>query len=307
MRLLVVEDDRDLNRQLTGALEGAGYAVDRAFDGEEGWYLGDTEPYDAIVLDLGLPKRDGVSVLEAWRKAGRAVPVLILTARDRWSDKVAGFDAGADDYVGKPFHMEEVLARLRALLRRATGHATDELVVGPVKLDARAGRVSVDGQPVKLTSHEYRLLSYLMHHAGRIVSRGELVDHLYDQDFDRDSNTIEVFVGRLRKKLGVDVIQTVRGLGYVIAADADARRGGGGAQKRALMRAKRSARNRSLRGCSFPRRSGAPRFCWSPGSASPRSTRAGAKPISTASSTSTSRRWSPISPSPRRPIRRRRR
>jgi two-component system OmpR family response regulator len=209
MRLLVVEDDRDLNRQLTGALEGAGYAVDRAFDGEEGWYLGDTEPYDAIVLDLGLPKRDGVSVLEAWRKAGRAVPVLILTARDRWSDKVAGFDAGADDYVGKPFHMEEVLARLRALLR-------------PVMLDARAGRVSVDGQPVKLTSHEYRLLSYLMHHAGRIVSRSELVDHLYDQDFDRDSNTIEVFVGRLRKKLGVDVIQTVRGLGYVIAADADA-------------------------------------------------------------------------------------
>ena len=216
MRLLVVEDDRDLNRQMVGALEAAGYAVDRAFDGEEGWFLGDTEPYDAVVLDIGLPKRDGVSILEAWRKAGRTMPVLILTARDRWSDKVQGFDAGADDYVTKPFHIEEVLARLRALLRRAAGHATSELVAGPVRLDARAGRVAVNGQLVKLTSHEYRLLSYLMHHAGRIVSRSEIVDHLYDQDFDRDSNTIEVFVGRLRKKLGVDIIQTARGLGYII-------------------------------------------------------------------------------------------
>ena len=221
MRLLIVEDDRDLNRQLTNALETAGYAVDRAFDGEEGWFLGDTEPYDAVVLDLGLPKRDGVSVLEAWRAAGRIMPVLILTARDRWSDKVRGFDAGADDYVAKPFHMEEVLARLRALLRRSTGHATNELVAGPVRLDARAGRVAVNGAPIKLTSHEYRLLAYLMHHAGRIVSRSELIEHLYDQDFDRDSNTIEVFVGRLRKKLGVDVIQTARGLGYVVEADAD--------------------------------------------------------------------------------------
>jgi two-component system OmpR family response regulator len=221
MRLLVVEDDRDLNRQLVGALETAGYAVDRAFDGEEGWFLGDTEPYDAVVLDIGLPKRDGVTVLEAWRKAGRAMPVLILTARDRWSDKVQGFDAGADDYVAKPFHMEEVLARMRALLRRAAGHATSELAAGPVRLDARAGRVTVNGVLIKLTSHEYRLLSYLMHHVGRIVSRGEIVEHLYDQDFDRDSNTIEVFVGRLRKKLGVDIIQTARGLGYIIAADAD--------------------------------------------------------------------------------------
>jgi two-component system OmpR family response regulator len=221
MRLLVVEDDRDLNRQVTAALEAAGYAVDRAFDGEEGWFLGDTEPYDAVVLDIGLPKRDGVSVLEAWRKDGRAMPVLILTARDRWSDKVQGFDAGADDYVAKPFHMEEVLARLRALLRRAAGHASSELVAGPVRLDARAGRVSVDGVPIKLTSHEYRLLSYLMHHSGRIVSRSEIVDHLYDQDFDRDSNTIEVFVGRLRKKLGVDVIQTARGLGYIVETDAE--------------------------------------------------------------------------------------
>jgi two-component system OmpR family response regulator len=217
VRLLIVEDDRDLNRQLSTALEQAGYVVDRAFDGEEGHFLGDTEPYDAVVLDIGLPKKDGIAILEEWRRAGRLMPVLILTARDRWSDKVNGFDAGADDYVAKPFHMEEVLARLRALLRRATGHATDELVCGPVKVDTRAGRVIVDGNPVRLTSHEYRLLAYLMHHSGRIVSRGELVDHLYDQDFDRDSNTIEVFVGRLRKKLGLDVIQTVRGLGYMVA------------------------------------------------------------------------------------------
>jgi two-component system OmpR family response regulator len=229
MRLLVVEDDRDLNGQIVAALEAAGYAVDRAFDGEEGWFLGDTEPYDAVVLDIGLPKRDGVSVLEAWRKDGRVMPVLILTARDRWSDKVQGFDAGADDYVGKPFHMEEVLARLRALLRRAAGHASSELAAGPVRLDARAGRVSVNGTAIKLTSHEYRLLSYLMHHAGRIVSRSEIVEHLYDQDFDRDSNTIEVFVGRLRKKLGVDIIQTARGLGYIVEGDAES---GAAASKR---------------------------------------------------------------------------
>ncbi len=217
MRLLVVEDDRDLNRQLVSALEGAGYAVDRAFDGEEGHFLGDTEPYDAVVLDIGLPKQDGIAVLEAWRAAQRAMPVLILTARDRWSDKVRGFDAGADDYVAKPFHMEEVLARVRALLRRAAGHATADLTCGPVTLDTRASRVVVNGNPVKLTSHEYRLLSYLMHHTGRVVSRTELVEHLYDQDFDRDSNTIEVFVGRLRRKLGVDIIQTMRGLGYLVA------------------------------------------------------------------------------------------
>jgi two-component system, OmpR family, response regulator len=216
VRLLVVEDDRNLNRQIVTALEQAGYAVDKAFDGEEGQFLGETEPYDSIILDLGLPKVDGVSVLNAWRRAGIKAPVLILTARDRWSDKVQGFDAGADDYVTKPFHMEELLAHVRALLRRAAGHATSEIVCGPVRLDTRAGRVIVDGNPVKLTSHEYRLLAYLMHHAGRIVSRGEMTEHLYDQDFDRDSNTIEVFVGRLRKKLGVDLIQTVRGLGYLI-------------------------------------------------------------------------------------------
>jgi two-component system OmpR family response regulator len=226
VRLLIVEDDRDLNRQLGAALEQAGYVVDRAFDGEEGHFLGDTEPYDAVVLDIGLPKKDGITVLEEWRRAGRRMPVLILTARDRWSDKVKGFDAGADDYVAKPFHMEEVLARLRALLRRATGHATDELVCGSVKVDTRAGRVVVDGNPIRLTSHEYRLLAYLMHHTGRIVSRAELVEHLYDQDFDRDSNTIEVFVGRLRKKMGLDIIQTVRGLGYMIAPSESAPTGG---------------------------------------------------------------------------------
>jgi two-component system OmpR family response regulator len=216
--LLVVEDDKDLNRQIVTALENAGYAVDKALDGEEGLYLGETEPYDAVILDLGLPKVDGVSVLQGWRRAGKTMPVLILTARDRWSDKVSGFDAGADDYVVKPFHIEELLARVRALLRRAAGHATSELSCGPVRLDTRASRVVVDGNPVKLTSHEYRLLSYLMHHQGRVVSRTELVEHLYDQDFDRDSNTIEVFVGRLRKKLGVDIIETVRGLGYIAAA-----------------------------------------------------------------------------------------
>ncbi|MFM8608282.1 MAG: response regulator transcription factor [Hyphomicrobiales bacterium] len=216
MRLLVVEDDRDLNRQLVKALGQAGYAVDSAFDGEEGQFLGETEPYDAVILDLGLPKTDGVSVLEAWRVAGRKMPVLVLTARDGWSDKVRSFDAGADDYVTKPFHIEEILARLRALVRRATGHASSDLVCGPIRVDTRAGRVLVNGEPIRLTSHEYRLMSYLMHHIGRIISRTELVEHLYDQDFDRDSNTIEVFIGRLRKKLGVDVIKTIRGLGYLI-------------------------------------------------------------------------------------------
>ncbi len=216
MRLLVVEDDKTLNQQIVRALEGAGYAVDHAFDGEEGQYLGETEPYDCVILDLGLPKTDGVTLLGNWRRDGRRMPVIILTARDRWSDKVSGFDAGADDYVTKPFHMEELLARVRALLRRAAGHATSEIACGPVSLDTRSGRVLVEGNAVKLTSHEYRLLAYLMHHKGRIVSRGELTEHLYDQDFDRDSNTIEVFVGRLRKKLGVDIIQTVRGLGYLV-------------------------------------------------------------------------------------------
>ena len=217
MRLLVVEDDPDLNRQLVSALQDAGYVVDAARDGEEGHFLGDTEPYDGVILDLGLPIIDGVSVLEKWRRAGRKMPVLILTARDRWSDKVAGFDAGADDYVAKPFHMEEVLARIRALLRRSAGHATSELACGPLMLDTKSARVTVNGRAVKLTSLEFRLLSYLMHHKGKVASRTELVEHLYDQDFDRDSNTIEVFVGRLRKKLGVDVLHTIRGMGYCVS------------------------------------------------------------------------------------------
>ncbi|HKG74383.1 MAG TPA: response regulator transcription factor [Aestuariivirgaceae bacterium] len=216
MRLLVIEDDPDLNRQLVTAFTDAGYVVDAAKDGEEGHFLGDTEPYDAIVLDIGLPIMDGVSVLEKWRRSGRKTPVLILTARDRWSDKVAGFDAGADDYVAKPFHMEEVLARIRALVRRSAGHASSEISCGPLMLDIKSARVTIDGKAVKLTSLEFRLLSYLMLHKGRVVSRTELVEHLYDQDFDRDSNTIEVFVGRLRKKLGVDMLRTIRGLGYCI-------------------------------------------------------------------------------------------
>ena len=221
MRVLVVEDDPDLNRQLNSALGDAGYAVDTATDGETGYFLGDTEPYDVVLLDLGLPKMDGISILEQWRRGEKKFHVIILTARDRWSDKVAGMDAGADDYIAKPFHMEELLARVRAQLRRSAGHAKAELECGPVRLDTKTARVSCNGQTIKLTSHEYRLLAYMMHHNGRVVSRTELVEHLYDQDFDRDSNTIEVFIGRLRKKIPVDVIKTVRGLGYRLSAEAD--------------------------------------------------------------------------------------
>ena len=221
MRVLVVEDDADLNRQLVTSLSDAGYAVDTAFDGEEGFHLGDTEPYDVVILDLGLPKMDGISILEQWRRAARNMPVIILTARDRWSDKVSGMDAGADDYMAKPFHMEELLARVRAQVRRAAGHAKSEIECGPVRLDTKSARVTCDGQAVKLTSHEYRLLAYMMHHNGRIVSRTELVEHLYDQDFDRDSNTIEVFIGRLRKKIPPHLIKTVRGVGYRLSPEPD--------------------------------------------------------------------------------------
>jgi two-component system, OmpR family, response regulator len=214
MRALIIEDDPNLRRQLERALADSGYAVDAAADGEEGWFLGDTEPYDVIVLDLGLPQIDGVTVLERWRAAGRTTPVLILTARDRWSEKVAGFDAGADDYLTKPFHTEELLARLRALVRRAAGHASAALECGDLRVDTRAARAAVAGEPIKLTSHEFRLLSYMAHHQERVIPRSELIEHIYDQDFDRDSNTIEVFIGRLRKKIGQDRIVTVRGLGY---------------------------------------------------------------------------------------------
>jgi two-component system OmpR family response regulator len=214
MRLLVVEDDPILLRQLRERLGSEGYAVDAAIDGAEAAFLGSSEPYDAIVLDLGLPRRDGLSVLRSWREEGLSIPVLILTARDHWHDKVLGIDAGADDYLAKPFHMEELLARLRALIRRAGGHASSELRAGPVVLDTRTGTVTTDGQPLDLTGYEFRVLSYLMHHAGEVVSRTELTEHVYAQDFDRDSNTIEVFIGRLRKKVGGDLIKTVRGLGY---------------------------------------------------------------------------------------------
>jgi two-component system OmpR family response regulator len=214
MRLLIVEDEPTLGTQLKNTLEGAGYAVDLATDGEDGHYLGQTENYDAVILDLGLPVMDGLTVLDKWRKEGKTFPVLLLTARDSWSDKVAGLDSGADDYLAKPFQTEELIARLRALIRRAAGNASAEMIAGDVRLDTRSGRVTLAGEPVKLTAQEYKLLSYLLHHKGKVVSRTELIEHIYDQDFDRDSNTIEVFVTRIRKKLGPDVITTIRGLGY---------------------------------------------------------------------------------------------
>ena len=211
--------------RLKDALTDVGYAVDIAGDGEEGHHLGDTEPYDAVILDLGLPIIDGVSVLQKWRSDGKSFPVLILTARDQWSEKVAGFDAGADDYLTKPFHTEELMARLRALLRRAAGHTTDTIDIGDLSVDNRSARTFVDGMAVKLTSHEFRLLSYMATHRGRVISRTELVEHIYDQDFDRDSNTIEVFVGRLRRKIGTDRIETVRGLGYRLMDPDEAKAG----------------------------------------------------------------------------------
>lgn len=217
MRILVVEDEPNLARQVTASLEDAGYAVDVVGDGEEALFMGETEPYDAVVLDLGLPVMDGVSVLEKWRSAGLSMPVLILTARDTWTDKVAGLDAGADDYLTKPFKIEELLARLRALIRRSAGHASSEISCGQVVLNTKTSKVTSDGRAIKLTALEYKLLSYLMHHQGEIISRTELTEHIYDQDFDRDSNTIEVFVNRIRKKLGANIIFTKRGLGYRLA------------------------------------------------------------------------------------------
>lgn len=213
----MAEDEALLSRQLANALGQAGYAVDCAADGARADMLAQTERYDAVVLDLGLPAIDGLSLLRRWRDGGISVPVLVLTARGSWHEKVLGIDGGADDYMAKPFQMEEVLARLRALIRRASGHAQPELRSGAVTLDPRLARVTLDGVPVKLTSHEYRVLSYLMHHRGRTVPQSELIEHIYTQDFDRDSNTVEVFVGRLRRKLGASVIETVRGLGYRVA------------------------------------------------------------------------------------------
>jgi len=212
--VLVVEDEARIAGQLTEALGQAGYAVDCASDGARGEFLGQTERYDAVILDLGLPTIDGLTLLRRWRDAGLTMPVLVLTARGSWHEKVHGIDGGADDYVAKPFRMEEVLARLRALIRRASGQVAAELRCGAIALDPRAAKVSVGGLPVRLTSHEFRVLSYLMHHRDRVVSQSELIEHIYAENFDRDSNTVEVFIARLRRKVGASSIETVRGLGY---------------------------------------------------------------------------------------------
>ncbi|MGZ9111637.1 MAG: response regulator transcription factor [Rhodoplanes sp.] len=216
MRVLVVEDDPRIARRLISVLREAGYAVDDVGNGEEAWFRGDTEDYDAVILDLGLPRMDGLTVLRKWREAGRDVPVLILTARGAWAERVAGIDAGADDYLAKPFVMEELLARLRALLRRAAGRASPLLAIGRVLLDTRQMRITVDGDPIALSPLEYRCLSYLMHHAGRVIPPTELMEHLYAHDHDREPNAVEVLIGRLRKKLGIHLIETRRGFGYVI-------------------------------------------------------------------------------------------
>ena len=214
MRVLVVEDESALRDQLAGVLRQAGYAVDTADDGARAEYLGQTERYDAAVLDLGLPRVDGLTVLRRWRDAGVVTPVLVLTARDSWSDKVRGIDGGADDYLSKPFQVEELLARLRGLIRRASGQLTPELRAGEVVFDPRQPRVTVGGRPVRLTALELRVFAYLMHHRDRVVPQAELVEHIYERDDDRDSNTVEVFIARLRRKLGASAIETVRGLGY---------------------------------------------------------------------------------------------
>ena len=214
MKVLLVEDDPQIGAGLSAALREAGFAVDLSTDGENGEFLGQTETYDAVVLDLGLPGMDGISILSAWRAAGRTMPVLILTAREEWSEKVRGFRAGADDYVTKPFRTEEVVMRLRSLIRRAAGHANSIIDCGPLSLDTQLGLMSLDGLPLKLTAFEFQLLSYLIHHAGRVITRAELSEHLYERDTERDFNSIEVIVGRLRKKVGSTLIETVRGQGY---------------------------------------------------------------------------------------------
>jgi DNA-binding response OmpR family regulator len=217
MRVLVVEDDPRIARRLRAVLEDAGYAVDGADNGEDAWFRGDTEDYDAAILDLGLPRMDGLTVLKKWREGGRELPVLILTARGAWAERVAGIDAGADDYLAKPFVMEELLARLRALLRRSAGRGSPLIAIGRVVLDTRQMRATVDGDPLALSPLEYRCLGYLMHHAGRVVPPSELMEHLYAHDHDREANAVEVLIGRLRRKLGVELIETRRGFGYVIS------------------------------------------------------------------------------------------
>lgn len=221
MRILVVEDETVLADQLATAARDAGYAVDCAADAASADLLVHTEAYDVAILDLGLPGVDGLTLLRRWREGGLSMPVLILTARGSWHEKVLGIDGGADDYVAKPFQIEEVLARIRALIRRASGHARTELVAGGLTVDPRAARVLLNGAPVKLSSHEFRVLSYLMHHQSRIVTRTELSEHIYERDLDRDSNTVEVFVARLRRKLGATSIETVRGIGYRIGTPSD--------------------------------------------------------------------------------------
>ena len=216
MRLLLLEDDDRIARDVMATLKAAGYSVERESDGEEGWFKGDTEDYDAVILDLGLPSLDGLTILKRWRANTRTMPVLILTARGSWSERVDGIDSGADDYLPKPFHMEELLARLRAILRRAAGQSSPTLTHGSISLDTRQMRVAVNGVPVQFTPQEYRLFSYLMHHVGRVVSHSELIDHLYSHDSDKDANAIEVLIGRVRRKLAVDVIETRRGFGYII-------------------------------------------------------------------------------------------
>ena len=214
MKILVVEDDQQVARQIETSLKNAGYVVEVVHDGEEGLYLGIHESFDAVILDLGLPKLDGIKVLQQWRNENRDMPVLILTARDTWREKVVGLRAGADDYLAKPFEIEEVLARVEALIRRATGHSKPVLTCGPVEIDTTTNRVSINGTTIEMTALELGMLSYLMHHKGEVISKTELTEHIYDQDFDRDSNVIEVLVNRLRNKLGSRLIKTHRGLGY---------------------------------------------------------------------------------------------
>jgi len=216
MRILLAEDDPTTAEAVILALTTAGYIVDHESDGREAWFKGDTEPYAAVVLDLGLPGMDGLSILKKWRQVGQVFPVLILTARGDWSERVEGIDAGADDYLPKPFQMQELAARLRAIVRRSSGLATAVITLGSLSLDTRHMQLRVDGIPVHLSPQEYRLLSYLMHHAGRVISQRELTEQLYAQDFERDSNAVEVLVGRVRRKLGSKIIQTRRGFGYVI-------------------------------------------------------------------------------------------
>ncbi|HWT96330.1 MAG TPA: response regulator transcription factor [Terriglobales bacterium] len=219
MRILIVEDHQQLSRQIAEALATAGYVAEISADGEDGVFRGETDAFDAIILDLGLPRLDGLSVLQDWRKRGNKVPVLILTARDSWREKVQGLRAGADDYLTKPFQMEELIARVEALIRRSHGHGHPVLRCGEVQIDTASGTVTRAGGMVVLTALECRLLSYLMHRAGEVVSKSTLTEHIYDQTFDRDSNVIEVMVNRLRKKLGTDFIRTRRGIGYVIDRD----------------------------------------------------------------------------------------